>query len=127
MNYARAFLLALIATLLLAPPALAAKGFQLGVTAGEGSSSSAVLWGKASKSGKYSLLVARNAKFKGAKAAVVAAKKGHDNTVQKRVKKLLPNKKYWFRFIGKRGKRSDVGTFRTAPKPKQSATIRFAW
>ena len=52
MNYARALLLALVATLLLAPPALAAKGFQLGVTAGEVTSSSAVLWGKAKKSGK---------------------------------------------------------------------------
>jgi phosphodiesterase/alkaline phosphatase D-like protein len=125
MTYARALLIALVVTLLLAPPALAAKGFQLGVTAGEVSSSSAVLWGKAKKSGKYSLEVARNAKFKGRVTQSVVAKKGHDNTVQKRVKRLRPNKKYWFRFVGKRGKRSDVGTFRTAPKPKQNATIKF--
>jgi alkaline phosphatase D len=127
MNYARALLLALVAALLLAPPALAAKGFELGVTPGEVTSSSAVLWGKATKSGKYSLEVARNGKFKGKTTQSVAAKKGHDNTVQKRVKRLRPNTKYWFRFAGKRGKRSDVGTFRTAPKPKQNATIKFAW
>src|SRR5215213_1590565 len=127
MNYARALLVALIATLLLAPPALAAKGFKLGVTAGEVTSSSAVRWGKASKSGRYTLLVARTASFKGAKAFVVAAKKSHDNTVQKRVRRLRPNTKYSFRFVGKRGKRSDVGKFRTAPKPKQNAKIRFAW
>ena len=88
MNFARALLLALVAALLLAPPALAAKGFQLGVTAGEVTSSSAVLWGKASKSGKYSLEVARNGKFKGKTSQSVTAKKGRDNTVQKQVKRL---------------------------------------
>jgi len=127
MNYARALLLALVATLLLAPPALGAKGFQFGVTAGEVSSSSAILWGKAKKSGKYKLEVARNAKFKGRKSQSVAAKRNHDNTVQKRVKRLRPNTKYWFRFTRKGGRRSDVGKFRTAPKPKQNATIKFAW
>ena len=127
MNFARALLLAFIAALLLAPPALAAKGFEFGVTPGEVTSSSALLWGKATKSGKYSLEVARNGKFKKKTTQSVAAKKGHDNTLQKRVKRLKPNTKYWFRFVGKRGKRSDVGTFRTAPKPKQNATIRFAW
>ena len=126
MNFARALLLALVAALLLAPPALAAKGFQLGVTAGEVTSSSAVLWGKANKSGKYSLEVARNGKFKGKTSQSVAAKKGRDNTVQKQVKRLRANTKYWFRFTGKGGKRSDVGTFKTAPKPKQNATIKFA-
>jgi alkaline phosphatase D len=127
MNHARAFLLALVATLLLASPALAAKGFQFGVTAGEVTSSSAVLWGKAAKSGKYKLDIALERKFKRFKRQSVAAKKSHDNTVQKRVKRLKPNKRYWFRFVGKRGKRSAVGTFRTAPKPKQNATIKFAW
>ena len=99
MNFARALLLALVAALLLAPPALAAKGFEFGVTPGEVTSSSAVLWGKATKSGKYSLEVARNSKFKGKTTQSVAAKKGHDNTLQKRVKGLRPNTKYWFRFV----------------------------
>ena len=127
MNYARALLLALVATLLLAPPALAAKGFQFGVTAGEVTSTSAVLWGKAAKSGKYTLDVARNRRFRDRALHSVVAQRSHDNTVQKRVKQLRPNTKYWFRFVGRRGKRSDVGTFRTAPKLKQNATIRFGW
>ena len=127
MNYARALLLALVATLLLAPPALAAKGFQFGVTAGEVTSTSAVLWGKAAKSGKYTLDVARNRRFRDRALHSVVAQRSHDNTVQKRVKQLRPNTKYWFRFVGRRGKRSDVGTFRTAPKVKQNATIRFGW
>ena len=127
MNFARALLLALVATLLLASPALAAKGFQLGVTAGEVTSSSAVLWGKAKKSGNYSLDLARSGKFRVFQRQSVAAKKSHDNTVQKRVTHLRPDTRYWFRFVGNHGKRSDVGTFRTAPKPKQNATIKFAW
>ena len=130
MNYARALLLALVATLLLAPPALAAKGFQLGVTAGDVTSSSAVLWGKAKKSGKargYSLDVARNRRFRGLVPHFVVAKPSRDNTIQKKVKGLRPNTRYWFRFVGDGGRCSDVGTFKTAPKPRQNATIRFAW
>ena len=127
MNYSRALLLALIATLLLAPPALGAKGFSLGVTAGEVTANSAVLWGKAKKSGGYSLDVARNRRFRGFVPHFVVAKRSRDNTVQKRVARLRPNTRYWFRFVGNRGRRSDVGTFTTAPKPKQNVIIRFAW
>src|SRR5829696_3099555 len=127
MNYARALLLALVATLLLAPPALAAKGFQFGVTAGEMTSRRAVLGGQAKKSGNYSLDLSRSKEFRLIQRQAVAAKRSHDNTVQKRVTHLNPDTKYWFRFVGKRGKRSDVGTFRTAPKPRQNATIKFAW
>jgi alkaline phosphatase D len=126
MNYARTLLLALVMTLLLAPPAFAARAFSFGVTAGEVTSSSAVLWGKANKSGTYSLDLARN-RFRGVfQRQSVAAKKGHDNTIQKRVTHLRPNTRYWFRFARGR-KRSAVGTFVTAPKPKQNATVEFAW
>jgi phosphodiesterase/alkaline phosphatase D-like protein len=128
MNYARALLVALVATLLLAPPALAARGFKFGVTAGEITSSSAQLWGKANKSGPYGLFVATNRRFSGGvHARLVRARKGHDNTVQRRVTGLEPNERYWFRFIGTGGRRSAVGTFVTAPRPKQNATVEFAW
>jgi alkaline phosphatase D len=120
--------LTLLTVLLVAAPAAhAARGFSSGVTAGDVTASSAVLWGKASKSGRYSLEVAQNRSFRGAKARSVRARKGHDNTVQKRVKGLRANKRYWFRFVGKRGKRSDTGTFVTAPRPSQNKTIEFAW
>ena len=128
MNYARALLLALVATLLLAPPALAARGFSLGVTAGEVTANSAVLWGKAKKSGEYGLVTATNRRFtRNVVAHPVRARKGHDNTVQLRVKRLKPNKRYWFRFVGTRRKRSAVGTFVTAPRATQNATVEFAW
>jgi alkaline phosphatase D len=124
----RSLPLAVAALLLLAPSGFAARGFSLGVTAGEVSSKSAVLWGKANKSGAYSLDIARNRRFtRGLDAHLVRARKGNDNTVQLRVKGLRPNTRYWFRFNRGRRARSDVGTFKTAPKPKQNATIKFAW
>ena len=152
MNYARALLLALVAALLLAPPALAAKGFQLGVTPGEVTSSSAVLWGKATKSGKYSLEVARNGKFRGrrpspwpprratttpcrsaSRASARTRSTGSDSSASTidRLRRLQLAPADDAAPVAARhrarSKRSDVGTFRTAPKPKQNATIRFAW
>jgi phosphodiesterase/alkaline phosphatase D-like protein len=44
-----------ILVLLAAPSAFAARGFSHGVAAGEMSASSAVLWAKAAKSGRYKL------------------------------------------------------------------------
>jgi alkaline phosphatase D len=123
----RSLPLAIAAVLLLAPSAMAARGFSLGVAAGEVTSSSAVLWGKAKKSGGYSLDIARNRRFRGFVPHFVAAQKSHDNTVQARVKRLRANTRYWFRFVGNHGARSAVGTFRTAPKPNQNQTIEFAW
>jgi alkaline phosphatase D len=120
--------LALLTLLLVAAPsAYAARGFSSGVAAGEVSSTSAVLWGKANKRGGYSLDVATNRRFRNFKPHFVVAKKGHDNTVQAKVKRLKPNTRYWFRFVGNGGKRSDVGTFMTAPRASQSRTIRFGW
>jgi alkaline phosphatase D len=119
--------LAIVAILLLAPSAFAARGFSLGVTAGEVTSFSAQLWGKANKSGMYVLDTARNRRFtRGLDSHLVRARKSHDNTLQLRVKGLRPGKRYWFRFASGR-KRSAVGTFVTAPLPKQNRTIEFAW
>jgi alkaline phosphatase D len=120
--------LALVTLVLLAAPAAhAARGFSFGVAAGEVTSSSAVLWGKAKKSGGYSLDIARNSRFRGFTPHFVVARERHDNTVQLRVKRLHPNTRYWFRFVGNHGRRSDVGTFVTAPRPSQNKTIEFAW
>jgi phosphodiesterase/alkaline phosphatase D-like protein len=122
-----AVLSTLVALLVTAPLAHAARGFSLGVQAGEVTSTSAILWGKAKKSGGYSLDVATNRRFSGFKPHFVVARKGHDNTVQLRVKRLRPDTRYWFRFEGDNGTRSDVGTFVTAPKSGQNATVKFAW
>ena len=116
-----------ILLLALAPSAYAARGFSLGVTAGDVTTSSAVLWAKANKSGRYTLDVARNKRFtKELHSKVARASKSHDNTVQARIGGLKPGKKYFYRFVGRRAK-SATGTFTTAPKPSQNKTVEFAW
>ncbi|HEX2414283.1 MAG TPA: PhoD-like phosphatase N-terminal domain-containing protein, partial [Thermoleophilaceae bacterium] len=124
----RSLAIAVAAALLLAPPALAAKGFSLGVAAGEVSSSSAVLWAHATGSGSYTLQVAAKKNFKKrAFEKSVKASSGNDNTVQAKAGKLKPGKRYYYRFVGKKGRRSDTGTFRTAPKASANATFEFGW
>ena len=113
--------------LVAAPSAYGARGFSSGVAAGEVTASSAVLWGKANKAGSYGVQVAANRRFRKAKGFSVRARKGHDNTVQKRVKRLKPGKRYWFRFVGTKRRKSDVGSFVTAPRASQSKTVEFAW
>jgi alkaline phosphatase D len=126
-SLARSLPLAIAAILLLAPPAFAAKGFSLGVAAGEVTAKSAILWGKANKSGTYAVSIARNRRFsRGVETDSVRARRSHDNTVQERVTGLQPAQRYFFRFS--RGRlRSDIGTFVTAPAPRQNATIEFAF
>jgi phosphodiesterase/alkaline phosphatase D-like protein len=119
--------LALLILLLVVPSAHAARGFSLGVTAGEVTSKSAVLWAKAKKSGNYTVVVGRNKRLtKGLRATRARARKSHDNTLQARVNQLRADTRYWFRFFRGRAQ-SDVGTFVTAPRPSQSKTIEFAW
>jgi phosphodiesterase/alkaline phosphatase D-like protein len=127
MRMHRVIPMALLILLLAAPSAFAARGFSHGVTPGEVTASSAILWGKAKKSGRYTLTVARNKRLtRGARSTRVRARKSRDRTVQRRIRRLRPNTRYWFRFS--RGRlRSDRGTFRTAPRARQSRTIEFAW
>jgi alkaline phosphatase D len=114
--------------LLLAPPAFAARGFSLGVTAGDVTASSAILWGKANQSGTYVLEVAEDRRFSRlVLERLVRARRGNDNTVQAEIEKLDPGTRHFFRFTGNRGRRSDIGLFTTAPRPNQNATIEFGW
>jgi len=112
--------------LLLSPPALAARGFTHGVTAGEVTSSSVTLWGKAARSGSYMLQLAENRRFRGPVAErLVRAAKRNDNTVQAELEKLDPGTRYFYRFTGPGAKRSDVGVFHTAPRARRSGVVEF--
>jgi alkaline phosphatase D len=116
-------------TLVFAPAAFAAKGFSYGVAAGDVKPRSAILWAKASQSGRYTLIVlpAKGSHTRRAFAYVVRAKAANDDTVQRRVRGLEPNTRYRYQFLGKRGRHSDRGTFVTAPGRKADATVEFAW
>jgi phosphodiesterase/alkaline phosphatase D-like protein len=127
MRMNRLFPLALLTLLLLAPSAHAARGFSFGVAAGDVTARSAILWAKANKSGEYALEVARNRRFtRELHTDVGRARMSRDNTLQRRMNRLKPGQRYFFRFVRGR-RRSDIGTFTTAPKPSQSRTIEFAW
>jgi alkaline phosphatase D len=116
-----------------ASAALAApKGFKFGVSSGDVSSNSAILWARANKSGKALVQVRQGGSFGGCnlseapKRFKVKAVKGNDFTVQKKVTGLQPGRRYKYRWCMSGGRRSAVGRFDTAPLPGQSKTIRFA-
>ena len=126
-HVARIVLLAAAAALLLSSPALAARGFRHGVAAGEVRPKSAVLWAHANRSGTYTVQLARDRRFRrGARRRTVRARRADDNTVQVKVRRLTPGRRYWYRFF-RRGARSAVGTFVTAPPPGRNAVVEFAW
>jgi alkaline phosphatase D len=119
---------ALAVVLAVPTTAQGAKGFSYGVSAAEVTSSSAILWAHATSAGRYSMRIASDSRFRHVLAtATPSARPTGDNTMQVTVRGLKPGTKYFFRFQGTGGKRSDTGTFRTAPAANQNATIRFGW
>lgn len=124
---------ALLALALFAPTAGAApKGFKFGVSSGDVSANSAILWARANKAGKALVQVTTGGSFGGCDVAkakkkfVVKAMKSNDLTVQKKVGGLKPGRHYKYRWCMEGGRRSAVGHFDTAPAPGQAKTIRFA-
>ena len=113
---------------LTAPSAASARGFHYGVTAAEITSKSALVWARPDKAGSYTAQASTNRHFtSGLKTKHVKATKARDLTVQTSFKRLKPNRRYYYRFVGKGGKKSDTGRFHTAPSPRSKATIKFAW
>jgi alkaline phosphatase D len=109
--------------------AQAARGFTLGVAAGEVTDDTAVVWAHSTKSGS-GLVEITTAKNFGGKGSLsikrVKATTSHDNTVQAKLVDLSPDTTYYYRFAIGRGS-SDIGSFRTAPAPNKAKTIEFAW
>jgi alkaline phosphatase D len=107
------------------------KGFEFGVTAGEVTADSALLWAKARHGGMVLAQIVDRGGFgrcKGANAAKkVKAEASHDNTVTARVHKLEADTSYKYRFCTPGGRRSAKGHFTTAPDPRSKQTIRFGF
>jgi phosphodiesterase/alkaline phosphatase D-like protein len=116
-------------TLMFTPTAFAAEGFSYGVAAGDITPRSAILWGKADEAGTYGLEVADKRGFRrgGVAAFVLKADEADDFTLQRRVEGLKPGSRYLYRFTARKGRRSDSGTFVTAPRARANATVEFAW
>jgi phosphodiesterase/alkaline phosphatase D-like protein len=109
------------------PSTASAARFTYGVTAGEITSKSARIWAHATKKGRVKAEVSKDKRFRKLEdKAKVKAKRSKDFTVQKIMRGLRPGRKHYYRFC--KGKKcSERGTFETAPKPKSSKTIRFAY
>jgi phosphodiesterase/alkaline phosphatase D-like protein len=106
--------------------AFGANGFIDGVTAGEVTNHSAIVWAQTKKPGKVTV-TAKSGKSKA--AATLKAKESADDTVQVKLTGLKPGKEYTYRFClaNKSQVCSDTGHLTTAPKPSQAKTIRFAY
>ena len=121
----RAVLACLVAALALAAPAGA---FELGVASGDVRPTSAVLWTRADRPGTVTLFVFRadGARDADLRRIPLRADPGRDLTVSARVTGLTPGTEYRFSFL-QGGRTSRLGSFRTAPRPGASETVRFAW
>lgn len=121
--------LAVLAGLLFAPPAAAAPGFSYGVASGEITSTSALLWARSNQRGPVRLHVWHYPR-KGMPVVQIdlQATATHDFVVQRRVHGLLPNRRYSYAFSApfRKSRIVSPGEFRTAPRPADPQTIRFA-
>jgi alkaline phosphatase D len=108
-------------------PTVAPAAFVNGVTAGEITQSSAIIWGQTATTGNVQAQVADDGDFQGLVAKrTLRAKPKADHTVQTEIKGLDAGSTYHYRFC--QGQNcSDEGTFQTAPEPDQVQTIRFAY
>ena len=125
-------LCSLIALAGAAGAAAAPQGFKFGVSSGDVSSSSAILWARANKSGLAQLQIQEGGKWgqcdpsTAPKRYVAKALKSNDFTVQAKIGGLQPRRTYRYRWCMPGGRYSAVGRFDTAPGPNEARTIRFA-
>jgi alkaline phosphatase D len=110
------------------PATASAAKFQYGVTSAEATQNSIVLWTRAPRSGKVTVQVAPDRRFRKKQTRIKsqAAKLSHDNTVRIKVTRLKASETYYYRFRQGRSK-SPVGTFITAPKASSTKRFRFAY
>jgi phosphodiesterase/alkaline phosphatase D-like protein len=119
------------ALLLLVPVSASAQvaGFTSGVTAGEISSDSAIVWGRTNHPAGVVAQVAKDARFRNlVRQRSLRSAREDNNTVQTQFDRFAPNTTYHYRFCYPGATKCSVaGKFRTAPRPTDSKTIRFAY
>jgi alkaline phosphatase D len=122
---------AAIAVVALVVPAstLGANGFTSGVTAGEVTDHTALLWGRTTHPTKVNVKVAKDKAFHNVvRNLPLRAASSNDNTVQVRLGGFAPNTPYRYRFCYPSGQPcSATGKFLTAPRATDPKTIRFAY
>jgi phosphodiesterase/alkaline phosphatase D-like protein len=105
------------------------KRFTSGVTAGEITSHSAIVWARTNQQASVRANVATDGAFQNVvRNRIVQASDANDDTVQTMFDGLNPNTTYHYRFCFLGGNPcSSPGRFLTAPGPSASRTIRFAY
>ena len=126
-----------VALVLLAAAPTQGAGFRYGVTAGEITSRSAIVWTRSDRAGRVTLEVSRDRRFRRAvKRYRLRARRSDDTTLPRRVSRLAAGKRYYYRFsrgsASSAGRaaavsRSARGTFVTAPRTSSNATVEFAF
>ncbi len=124
-----------IAILITAPLTSRAAVAFLGVASGDASSEDATVWTRAkddasSQAVAVNVQVSTDATFKKKVSAFSAgtADAPTDYTVKANLVGLLPGTTYYYRFLTANGAVvSNVGKFKTAPKPNKNVAVRFAF
>ena len=98
-------------------------GFRYGVAAGEITSSSAIVWTRASARGAVCLFYKPRAVP--SRCVRVQARPENDLVVQVRLRKLIPGARYVY-FFTQGARESAAGSFSTSPTSSASAEVRFA-
>jgi len=102
--------------------------YDQGVASGEVTDDGAVLWTRADRTATLKVEVFDNPKLKPPKAfqQTVRATSASDLTAKATATGLAPETQYWYRWrLG--NKKSEVGTFRTAPAPDEARDVRFTF
>ena len=117
------------AFLLVPASSLAADEFRSGVTAGEVTNQSAIVWARTNHQAYVKAQVATDSVFQNVVAErTLLASDDNDDTVQTTFAGLSPNTRYYYRYCFSGGTPcSNRGTFKTAPAPDADKTIRFAY
>ena len=102
-----------------------------GVTSGDVTASSAVIWARSSGEARIDVEAATDAEFRRDVVATNSmATAATDNIGQATLRGLLPDTRYWYRVVAvgrSRAEDSDavIGTFKTAPTLSQSRVVSF--
>src|SRR6185503_2820708 len=99
----------------LAAAPTAGAAFDAGVAAGEVTATTAKVWTRADRAGGVTVRIGTRAS-RLRRAGRATARASHDNTVTIDLRRLKPDRRYFYRFT-QGSQRSEVGRFRTAPRP----------
>ncbi len=122
-----ALALSLALATVLVPQGASAAPFRFinGVASGDVTKRTALLWAQTNQRARVLAEVSLNRRFTRIVETVRArAKPRNDFTVEVQARGLRPGTKYWYRFVGPRGRTSNVGMFRTAPR---GGNVKFVY